>query len=250
MTMAKWLKYIPLLPAFLLIGPLSMATGDEDIKLDADWRTASRDSAGIAPRPEDTREAVAQIYAARAFKWRGAVAVHTWIAVKPKRAASYITYEVIGWYAMRGGSALYVRNGPPDRRWFGAMPKILVDLRGEKAERAIAGVEAAVATYPYKNEYRTWPGPNSNTFTAHVARNVPEFAVDLPPTAIGKDYIAGGGPFARAPSATGFQFSIFGLAGVMIAVEEGVEINILGLNFGIDPGDLALRLPGVGKIGF
>ena len=248
--MMKWLKYIPLLPVFLLIGPLSMAAGGEDIDLNADWRTASRASAGIAPRPEDTPEAVAQIYAARAFGWRGALAVHSWIAVKPKRATSYTTYEVIGWYAMHGGSALYVQNGPPDRRWFGSMPEILVDLRGEKAERAIAGVEAAVAAYPYKNEYRTWPGPNSNTFTAHIARNVPEFGVDLPPTAIGKDYIAGGAPFARAPSATGFQISIFGLAGILIAAKEGLELNILELNFGIDPGDLALRLPGIGKIGF
>lgn len=246
----KWLRYFILLPAILLIGPLSMAAGGEDIDLNADWRTASRDSAGIAPRAEDTPEAVAQIYAARAFGWRGALAVHTWIAVKPEKAASYTTYEVIGWYAMRGGSALHVRDGAPDRRWFGSMPEILVDLRGAKAERAIAGVKAAVANYPYKNEYRTWPGPNSNTFTAHVARNVPEFAVDLPPTAIGKDYIVGGGPFALAPSATGFQISIFGLLGVLVAVEEGLEINLLGLSFGIDPGDLALRLPGIGKLGF
>jgi hypothetical protein len=248
--MKKWLRYIALLPLLLLIGPLSMAAGGGDINLKADWRTASRDSAGIAPRAAVTPEAVAQIYAARAFGWRGAVAVHTWVAVKPVSAASYTTYEVIGWYAMRGGSALYVRDGAPDRRWFGSTPKILVDLRGDKAERAIAGVKAAVASYPYKNEYRTWPGPNSNTFTAHVARNVPEFSVDLPPTAIGKDYIAGGAPFARAPSATGFQLSFFGLAGVIVAAEEGLEFNLLGLNFGIDPGDLALRLPGIGKIGF
>ena len=81
--MKKWLRYIALLPLLLLIGPLSMAAGGEDINLKADWRTASRDSAGIAPRAADTPEAVAQIYAARAFGWRGAVAIHTWIAVKP-----------------------------------------------------------------------------------------------------------------------------------------------------------------------
>ncbi|MEE2969517.1 MAG: DUF3750 domain-containing protein [Pseudomonadota bacterium] len=243
----KWLKYIPILLAALLIGPLSMAAGGN---LNRDWRTASRDSAGLAPRPADTPEAVAQIYAARAFGWRGALAVHTWIAVKPANAASYTTYEVIGWYTMGGGSALYVQNGAPDRRWFGSTPEMLVDLRGEKAERAIAGVKAAVVRYPYKSEYRTWPGPNSNTFTAYVARNVPEFGVDLPPTAIGKDYIAGGTPFALSPSTTGIQLSLFGLAGVIVAVEEGLEINLLGLNFGIDPGDLALRLPGIGKIGF
>ena len=223
----KWLRYIPLLPALLLTGPLSMAAGGEKINLNADWRTASRDNAGLAPR--------------------GALAVHAWISVKPAKAT---TYEVIGWYAMGGGSALYIRDGAPDRRWFGATPEILVNLLGAKAARAIAGVKAAVAAYPYKNEYPTLPGPNSNTFTAHVARRVPEFAADLPPTAIGKDYIAGGAHFARAPSATGFQIFIFGPAGFIIAVEEGLELNLLGLIFGIDPGDLALGLPGIGRIGF
>jgi Protein of unknown function (DUF3750) len=249
--MVKWFRFIPILLALLLLGPLSMAAGGQDVDLKRDWRTASRDSAGIAPRAEDTPEAVAQIYAARAFGWRGAVAVHTWIAVKPEGAASYTTYEVIGWYALHGGGdALYVRQGAPDRRWFGSTPELLADLRGDKATRAIAGVERAVASYPYKSDYRTWPGPNSNTFTAYVARNVPEFEVDLPPTAIGKDYLAGGAPFGRAPSTTGFQISLFGLAGVIVAMEEGLEFNLLGLNFGIDPGDLALRLPGIGKIGF
>lgn len=49
-----------------------------------DWRTASRDSAGIAPLPAETPEAVVQVYAARTFNWRGTFAVHTWVAVKEK----------------------------------------------------------------------------------------------------------------------------------------------------------------------
>ena len=36
----------------------------------------------------------------------------------------------------------------------------------------------------------------------------------------------------------------------MVAAEEGLEINVLGLSFGIDPAALALRLPGIGKLGF
>ena len=33
-------------------------------------------------------------------------------------------------------------------------------------------------------------------------------------------------------------------------MEEGLEINILGLNFGIDVFDMSLRLPGIGRLGF
>ena len=72
--------------------------------------------------------------------------------------------------------------------------------------------------------------------------------MDLPPTAIGKDYL-GSSLFAKAPSGSGFQFPLFGLLGVTAALEEGFELNILGLSFGIDPKDPALKLPMVGRIG-
>ena len=36
----------------------------------------------------------------------------------------------------------------------------------------------------------------------------------------------------------------------MIGVEEGVELNLLGLVFGIDPLGPAIKLPGIGRIGF
>jgi hypothetical protein len=81
-----------------------MAAG-EDSRIKADWRTASRQSAGLAPPATTTREAVVQVYAARAFSWRGVFAVHTWISIKPKGASEYTTYEVMGWHVFHGGDA-------------------------------------------------------------------------------------------------------------------------------------------------
>ena len=52
-------------------------------------------------------------------------------------------------------------------------------------------VEKAVADYPYPSTYRTWPGPNSNTFTAWVGQRVPELNLKLPTSAIGKNYLCG-----------------------------------------------------------
>ena len=78
---------------------------------------------------------------------------------------------------------------------------------------------------------------------------MPELGLDLPPTAIGKDYLGLGTFVARSPSGTGFQVSLFGLLGVTIGIEEGIEINLLGLAVGVDPLDLALRLPGLGRLG-
>jgi hypothetical protein len=93
-----------------------------------------------------------------------------------------------------------------------------------------------------------WPGPNSNTFTAWVLRAVPELEADLPPTAIGKDY-TGKKLVGSAPSGRGFQFSLFGLVGLTASIVEGLEVNLLGLTFGINPFDPSLKLPLVGRVG-
>ena len=78
---------------------------------------------------------------------------------------------------------------------------------------------------------------------------MPELRLDLPSTAIGKDWL-GTTRFAdAAPSGTGFQLSLWGLLGLTLAAEEGIELNLAGLNFGIDPLGLAIKLPGIGRIG-
>ena len=218
------------------------------VSMDNDWRTASRKPAGIAPDPAATPEAVVQVYTARAWGWRGNFGVHSWIAVKPADAPAFEVYEVIGWRAYRGMSALSISNRPPDGRWFGAVPAVIAEMRGDGVDDVIRRIDAAARAYPYANEYRLWPGPNSNTFTAYVARAVPELRLDLPPTAIGKDYLPNGSLFASAPSGTGFQVSLFGLLGVLVGSEEGIEVNLLGLTFGLDPMDLAVKLPIVGRL--
>jgi hypothetical protein len=52
-----------------------------------------------------------------------------------------------------------------------------------------------------------------------------------------------------APSGTGIQLSLLGLAGVLVGWEEGVEVNLLGLTFGLDWNRPALKLPGLGRLG-
>lgn len=214
----------------------------------ADWRTASREPAGLAPDPADTPEAIVQVYAARAVRWRGYFGVHTWIAIKPEGAPHYTVHEVNGHRLRRNGTALVTSQRAPDGYWYGNRPTLLAQLRGAEAADAIARIEAAVADYPWPRTYRVWPGPNSNTFTAHVLRAAPALRADLPPTAIGKDYL-GLAPAARLPSGTGAQLSLLGAVGVAAGIEEGLEVNLLGLTFGIDPKDFALKLPLVGRIG-
>ena len=212
------------------------------------WSRASSGSAGVAPDPRIFRGAVIQVYAARVWGKRGAVAVHTWVAVKPSHAESYTTYQIIGWRLYSRDTALVIRSDIPDRHWYGNRPWLLADLRGEGVDKIIDAVHKAAMRYPYAYQYRLWPGPNSNTFTAWVARQVPELKVDMPPTAIGKDYLGARSVLAKAPSGTGYQLSLLGALGVTVGVEEGIEFNIGCVHFGIDPLDLGLRLPGLGNV--
>lgn len=154
-----------------------------------DWRTASREPAGIAPHPNTETEAVIEVYAADAFGWRGWFAVHTWIAVKPKNAKEYTVHEVVGWRVNRGQPALYsYQTVTPDRYWYGAKPEKVLSLQGEQAAALIPKINEAVTRYPWANEYEAVPGPNSNTFPAWIGLQVPELGLELPFSAIGSGY--------------------------------------------------------------
>jgi hypothetical protein len=216
---------------------------------EAPWLLARRDATGLAPDPARTPEAVIQVYAARAVSWKGLFSLHSWIAVKPSGAPAYTRYEVLGFGVKRGAPAVRIDRTGPDNYWFGAKPEILLQRRGPQCEEMIEKIRAAVASYPYPHCYRAWPGPNSNTFIAHIARLVPELGLSLPAHALGKDFLPMGRLAAAAPSGTGLQFSLCGLAGLLLAREEGIEVNLLGLSFGFDVRAPALKLPLVGRIG-
>ena len=214
----------------------------------ADWRTASREPVGLAPDPAQVTEAVVQVYAARAWGWRGYFGVHSWVALKPSGAPAFTVYEVIGWRLRRGGTSLTIHRRAADARWFGRAPELLADVRGDGVDGLIERLDRAARSYPYAERYRLWPGPNSNTFTAFLGRAVPELGLDLPPTAIGKDYLEDG-LFAASPGG-GVQASLNGLAGIIVGPAEGVEVNLLGMVFGAHVWPPAIKLPFIGRIGW
>lgn len=213
------------------------------------WHQARRDPTGLAPDPAEAREAVIQVFAAPAVSWRGVLALHTWIAVKPADALRYTRYEVVGFGVANGAPAVRIDRMGPDNYWFGARPLIVLDRRGSGVDAMIERVRAAVASYPYPQAYRAWPGPNSNTFMAYLARQVPELGLNLPSNAVGKDFLPDGGLFAAARSGSGFQISLYGVAGILIAAKEGFEVNLLGLSLGLDAARPALKLPALGRLG-
>ena len=208
--------------------------------------TGFANAAALAPDPAQVREAVVQVYGARTAGAKGIFGVHTWVAVKPTDAREWTIYEVIGWRLRWNDSVVAIRHRQPDAPWVGSKAELYADKRGAGVDELIKRIDEAAKDYPYAKEYTLWPGPNSNTFTAWIGRAVPEIGIDLPATAIGKDFI-GSSIFSRAPSGRGVPLSLGGVFGVSASGIEGLELNILSLNFGLGPS--GLKLPLIGRIG-
>jgi len=183
MAVRKYLKTLQLLAVLALAGLLLFSCFSRN-----DWRTASRESAGIAPDPLTTKVAVLQVYGADAWGWRGWFAIHTWIAAKRTGQESYTVYDVVGWRAHHNNPVMRITRDIPDRYWYGNKPWVIKELRGQGVDELIDAVEKAAQAYPWKTTYKAFPGPNSNTFTAWIAKQVPQLGLDLPFSAIGSGY--------------------------------------------------------------
>jgi hypothetical protein len=165
----------------ILVTLVSLTSCDGD-----GWRNRRNDSAGLAPDAAATTEAVVQVYGAAVYGWRGAVADHTWVTVKPANAVEYTIYQVVGWRLRRGMSVVSVGSGVPDRYWYGSVPDLHLDIRGEAAAELIDHIDLAARSYPYTDQYVMWPGPNSNSFVQWIALEVPQMGLKLPWRAWGK----------------------------------------------------------------
>ena len=210
------------------------------------WRAADWSSAGVLPAAADDAPAAVYVMTARTGGLKGALAVHSWIVVKIAGASSYTRYDKVGW-----GNPVRINAYPADGRWDSNDPEILLSIHGDDAARMIPRIETAVAAYPYagRGDYTIWPGPNSNSFVAHVLRSVPELGVALPPEAIGRDYRPFGDVVTLSPDWRNLELSLGGYAGFAVGVLYGVEFRLGGLVFGVDIARPGLKLPGFGRIG-
>ena len=157
----------------------------------ASYRVADWSSVGMLPPATTDRDARLLVFTGRTGRWKGIFAVHSWVVLKPENAPTWSRYDVVGW-----GQPLRTNGWAP-----ALIPK----------------VKAAISSYSYSDfgDYRIWPGPNSNTFTASVLRAVPELEATLPPNALGKDFR----PYpylGLTDSGTGIEASLWGLLGVKV----------------------------------
>ena len=210
------------------------------------WRAADWSSAGLLPAASEDGRATVYVMTARTGGLKGALAVHSWIVTKEAGAKIYKRYDKVGW-----GNPIRINAYPADGRWYSNGPVILLAMHEGDAARLIPQIETAIATYPYadRGDYTIWPGPNSNSFVAHVLRSVPELGVTLPPEAVGRDFRAFGDFITLSADWRNLELSLGGYAGLAVGQLYGFEIRLGGLVFGVDVANPGIKLPGFGRIG-
>jgi hypothetical protein len=210
------------------------------------WKAASWSASGLLPEAATIKPATVMILSSRTGRWKSIFAEHMSIVVKPDGAAKWTRYDVVGW-----GAPVRKDAYAADARWYGNTPRLIYKLEGDAAATLIPAIEASIAAYPFqkRGSYVIWPGPNSNTFVSWIVRNTEGFEAELPPVAVGKDWLGTGLVAGVAPSKSGWTFSLSGIVGATVAWEEGIELHLLGSTIGIDVNDMAIKLPALGKIG-
>ena len=133
---------------------------------------------------------IVEVRAAKTPGWSGIVADHHWLLVlrgfDGKHYESCDRWEV--WQHANQNDSCWghlhknllapcqgVGNGHswPIKQWF-----------GNDAHAIIETIESSPKTYPFKNKYRYWPGPNSNTYAQWVIGD--KLRLDV--RAVGKRY--------------------------------------------------------------
>ncbi|NGN40563.1 DUF3750 domain-containing protein [Mesorhizobium sp. CGMCC 1.15528] len=209
------------------------------------WREAAWGSSGLLQPASADDKAAVYIMAARTGGMKGAFSLHCWIVVKRPGATEYERYDKVGW-----GSPIRKNAYAADAYWYSNTPEIVHQLHGASAEAVLANIDTAIADYPYSKagDYHIWPGPNSNSFVAHVIRSVPQMGARMPSNAVGRDYAPGAASFGWDRQRHDFKATLGGLLGIAAGAESGIELQFLGLVAGMDFARPALLIPAYGRL--
>lgn len=229
--------------ALLIIG-FVVAFSKVDFRYESEHQQTK--SALIAPSTEKCSEAIIQIYEARENKWKGLVATHSWIAVKPSFGRSYTVYQIRGDSLDQKGF-LQVQEGLPDFYYYGNKPQLVSEIRGKDAVLMIKKLKQLIQDYPYKKQYDFFKGPNANTFTQYVMDQL-QMPGQLSPLALGKNFEENWVSFRMLPE--GYRLSLKGLLNCELSKKEGFVLSVFGVAVGMNPKKKEMVIPLVGIVSF
>jgi hypothetical protein len=174
---------------------------------------------------------------------------HTWIDVKEGDEAHWKRIEVIGASSGARREPILAVLAHCDRRWDRDV-RVLRTITGESAQRIAPRIEAVAKELDakYRAGYDAWPGPNSNTLLAELARATPELSFVFHHNGVGKDY-PGWFDAGWTASKTGVHVDTLPI-GFAAALDEGLEVHLLQLTFGVSFFPPRLELPFLPELPF
>ena len=205
----------------------------------------------IIPKFSDPTDAKVIVLSASLPQPLSFVARHTWFAVSERNEPRFERWEVWQDSNVARESWGYVQKDlqPYYSGVGGGFSRIESYFEGAVAETFISCLRTNSPSYKYREVYHRWPGPNSNTYTDYMLRLCSPIGVSLPATAIGKDYRGNIG-FSSTTEGTGFQIET-PILGFKVGLNEGIEIQVFAVTFGIDFLKPAFKIPfGTGRFGF
>ena len=128
------------------------------------------------------------------------------------------------------------------KRW-GERVRILSQTDGVNNPNVFRDIRLFAKGYD-DSVYRSYPGPNSNTFIEKLARDVDGVNVILDHNAIGKEV---GFHVGKTSGGTGLEVQT-PIVGAAVGVKEGVEVSALGLSAGISIWTPSIRIPFLPRI--
>lgn len=178
---------------------------------------------------------------------------HAWFDIKRGGEDHWTRVEVMASAAFQRRDVLSIaaissRAARALERWDERAVHLHQVVRGPDAERIGAELLRLARGYPDAAVYNGWPGPNSNTFVERLGRQVDGLRFQLHHDAVGKDceWVLRAGTTATG---TGLELET-PLCGVQLGLEEGLELHVLQLTFGLDLWPPALELPFLPRLGF
>lgn len=127
-----------------------------------------------------------RIYTEPVNDWRGIFADHPWIALEREPDGVWVVIEIKDW--MRNNHINYFTTNDPATCFEGnGEGKIYQEVRVPKELFTI--LLSTIYKYPWKNTYKSFPGPNSNTFVQWFIDQHPYLELkDLGLRSIGRHY--------------------------------------------------------------
>ena len=182
--------------------------------------------------------------------WITQFAHHTWLDVKRGSEEQWWRAEVQG----RDVGVVFAPIAAASARkelWIDRRAvRLLATIDGEPAHRIAQRLESLCAELDarYAADYLKWPGPNSNTFVADLARELPDLAFVFDGNAVGKDW-PGWIDAGLTPSKSGLHLDT-PLLGAAVALREGVELHLLGFTAAVRLFPPSLALPFLPELPF